>query len=176
MGCIAEKSAQSTDATLAAQGDMEAFERLYRSQLAAIHRLASWMLGRAEVDDAIQEIFVRAWTRLDLFRGKSAFGTWLRRLAVNVLVRYRGRVRGRQSRQVCLEEAAGQGALSASVSLRMDLEAALATLPKGARQVFVLHDVEGYKHDEIASALSISPSTSRAQLHRARSLLRRFLN
>lgn len=168
---MSREASEQLDADRAAQGDVEAFERLYRRHLASVHRLASWMLGQEGVEDAIQEVFVRAWTKLDLFQGRSSFGTWLRRLAVNVIVRHRGRLADRPSL-----DARKESTWHSFPGLRMDLEAAVATLPEGARLVFVLHDVEGFKHCEIAAALGISASGSRAQLHRARTLLRRFLD
>lgn len=164
------------DAARAARGDVEAFERLYRRHLPSIHRLAGWLLATRETDDVIQEVFVRAWTKMELFQGRSTFGTWLRRLAVNVIRRHRRRL-NRPG-----HDPEGSGGIETRNSaplpegLRIDLENAVATLPDGAREVFVLHDVEGLKHREIASALGIAASTSRVQLHRARMLLRRFLD
>lgn len=160
----------------AAGGDIAAFESLYRRHVASVHRLACWMLAGAETEDIIQDVFVRAWTKLKLFNGRAAFGTWLHKLAVNVILRHRERQEAKSSRLGVLSESPPQGARLSSPGLRMDLEAAIATLPPRARDVFVLHDIEGWKHVEIAEALGISPSTSRAQLHRARMLLRRFLS
>jgi RNA polymerase sigma-70 factor (ECF subfamily) len=164
------------DARLAAAGDHAAFERLYRGHVARIHSLACRMLGPEDADEATQEIFIRVWEKLGSFRGDAAFGTWLHRLAINHLLggrasRGRDRERMRQD-SVALETA---GARNRDTALTMDFEAAIARLPRGAREVFVLHDVEGFKHHEIAQLLGVTEGTSKAQLHRARMSLRRHL-
>ncbi|HSJ06452.1 MAG TPA: RNA polymerase sigma factor [Longimicrobiales bacterium] len=163
------------DARLAAGGDASAFERLYRRHVARVHTLCRRMLSPGESDDAAQEVFIRAWQKLALFRGESAFGTWLHRLAVNVIlarrqrdVRYHDRFGG----EVEAERSTGR---RERPDLRMDMEAAIGTLPPGAQAIFVLHDVEGYTHEEIAEMLDISPGTSKSQLHRARMSLRQYL-
>lgn len=164
------------DVALAAAGDAEAFERLYRRHVAKVHALARWLVGGNDVDDAVQEVFIRVWQKLGTFAGQSAFGTWLHRVAVNALLRRRetaGKLRARH-----VEDEVALGAAMAPVrhpDLQMAIERAVDTLPAGAREVFVLHDMEGYKHDEIAALLGIDPGTSRSQLHRARMLLRRVL-
>ena len=164
------------DVALAAAGDAPAFERLYRTHVARIHSLSRRMLSAHEADEVTQDIFVRTWQKLGQFRGESAFGTWLHRLAVNVVIE---RFRTDKARRARLHD--GEeifDTLSAPAQTRdigMDFEAALEKLPDGAREIFVLHDVEGYKHHEIASLLEISPGTSKAQLHRARMMLRRHL-
>ena len=164
------------DARLAATGDHAAFERMYRGHVGRIHSLARRMVGAEEADEATQEVFVRAWEKLDSFRGDAAFGTWLHRLAINHLLgrrasRGRDRERMRQD-PIALETA---GAHDRDTELTMDFEAAIARLPRGAREVFVLHDVEGFKHHEIARLLGVTEGTSKAQLHRARMSLRRHL-
>jgi len=164
------------DVVKAARGDVAAFERLYRAHVARIHSLARRMAGPADADELTQDAFVRAWQKLGTFRGDSAFGTWLYRLAVNVIIeRFRAR-RVEQARWIDSEPVfAVTAGPAATPALRMGLEAALEHLPDGARRIFVLHDVEGYKHAEIGSLLGISIGTSKAQLHRARMLLRRHL-
>ncbi len=131
---------------------------------------------RALAEELTQDVFVRAWEKLPLFRGESAFGTWLHRLAVNVVLNRRatdGRARGRT---VDDEDAIDTlPARPLAPGDRMDLEKAIAKLPPGARRVFVLHDVEGYRHEEIAEQLGITSGGSKAQLHRARLLLREAL-
>jgi RNA polymerase sigma-70 factor (ECF subfamily) len=134
------------------------------------------MTGGKDADELTQDVFVRVWQKLGSFRGDSAFGTWLHRLAVNVVIeRFRtDTVR----RQRLLDGEAIFETLSSPPGRRdvaMDFEAALEKLPDGAREIFVLHDVEGYKHREIGTLLGISTGTSKAQLHRARMMLRRFL-
>jgi RNA polymerase sigma-70 factor (ECF subfamily) len=135
------------------------------------------MLGEAEADEATQDAFVRAWERLETFRGEAAFGTWLHRVAINVFLGRRGagaRRKGRLELTDPMELTAT--ARPASVEFALDFESAIARLPEGARTVFVLHDVEGFKHEEIAERLGVTTGTSKAQLHRARMALRRYLN
>jgi len=171
------RPAMDSDVASAARGDSSAFERLYRSHVAKIHSLTRRMLGTHEADEVTQDVFVRAWQKLGQFRGESAFATWLHRLAINVVIErrrsfaiHRGRI------------ADDPGALDlvtvapARADLAVDFEAAVEQLPSGARAIFVLHDVEGYKHREIAERLDITTGTSRRQLHRARMLMRRHLS
>jgi len=155
-----------TDVALAAGGDSSAFERLYRTHVARIHGLARRMLGSGEADEATQDIFVRTWQKLDQFRGESAFGTWLHRLAVNVVIERR-RSFAIQRERLSDDESA--------LDLAMDFDTAIEQLPAGAREILVLHDVEGYKHREIAALLGITTGTSKRQLHRARMLMRHHL-
>ncbi len=123
-----------------------------------------------------QDVFVRVWQKLGSFRGDSAFSTWLHRLAVNVVIeRFRQDTARRQRLHDGEHVFDTLAAPLRSRDVVMDFEAALETLPDGARQIFVLHDVEGYKHREIGTLLDISSGTSKAQLHRARMMLRRYL-
>ena len=167
----------ASDVAAAAAGDVRAFERVYRRHVARIHSTAVRMLGVEEADDATQDVFVRAWQRLGQFRGDSAFGTWLFRLAVNVMLSRREVVAIRQKRHV--DDAELVETLSsrdASPELSLDFQAAIDRLPPGMRQIFVLHDIEGYKHDEIAAMLGIAQGTSKSQLHRVRMALRKYLS
>lgn len=166
------------DVALAAQGDTAAFERVYRAHVPRVHGLARRMAGPEAADELTQDVFVRVWQKLGTFRGESAFGTWLHRLAVNVIVeRFRtlgvARARFLADSEPVLELAAAPP--RSRPDLGMDLQAAIEQLPPGARQVFVLHDVEGYRHDEIGTLLGVSPGTSKSQLHRARQALRGLL-
>lgn len=165
------------DVARAARGDAEAFERLYRRHLPRVSALARWFVDPSEVEDAVQEIFIRVWQKLGTFAGQSAFGTWLHRVAVNLLLRRRqnhGRDRRRMAHDP--EPLAAVAGPASRPDLRVAIERAVDTLPAGAREVFVLHDMEGYKHEEIAGLLGVDPGTSRSQLHRARMLLRRHLS
>ena len=168
------------DATLArraADGDERAFETLYRRHAARIHTLVRRMADIGAADDLTQDIFVRAWNKLGTFRGESAFGTWLHRLAVNVVLSRRRSNRVERGWIVESDDAmAGHAAPVDQPAARMDLEAAIARLPEGSRQVFVLHDVEGWTHEEIAAHLGLVPGTSKSQLSRARNALRRMLD
>ncbi|MDH5590894.1 MAG: sigma-70 family RNA polymerase sigma factor [Gemmatimonadota bacterium] len=166
------------DVRRAAAGDHAAFERLYREHVGHVYALARRMAGDDGADDLTQEIFIRAWEKLGTFRAEARFGTWLHRLAVNhLLTRLRSR-RAREARTV-----QGDDVLAHEPTPRrrssgdaLDLDDALRRLPDGAREVFVLYDVEGYRHDEIAERMGIAVGTSKAQLHRARMLLRGYLN
>ena len=165
------------DVSLSAGGDSTAFERVYARHVARVHGLARRMAGPDAADELTQDIFVRAWQKLGTFRGDSAFATWLHRLAVNVIVE-RFRSLGTQRDRFVGD---GEDMLQrvptrrGTGDLRMDFEAALQRLPAAAREVFVLHDVEGYKHHEIGTLLGIAPGTSKSQLHRARMLMRGHL-
>ena len=169
---------------LAASGDRLAFERLYRQHVNRVFSLCIRMVsdsGRAE--ELTQDVLVRAWEKLSLFRGDSSFNTWLHRLTVNVVLNARkseGRHQARFEEQD--EEGGGIDALPGVVGMPLapgdllDLEHAMTRLPPGAKRVFVLHDVEGYKHEEIAGMLGVTTGATKAQLHRARLLLREALN
>ncbi len=170
--------AEITDAHRAAAGDHDAFERLYRGHVARVYALARRMVGEDVAEDLTQEVFIRVWQKLGTFRGEAQFGTWLHRLAVNHLLSRRATTRKQESRR-----REGEGILeriAAPIRRRsvvaMDLESALRRLPAGAREVFVLYDVEGYTHEEIAELAGISVGTSKSQLHRARMLLRGYLS
>ena len=168
---------ESLDVSLASRGDAAAFERLYRGSVSRIHSLARRMVGEDVADDLTQEVFIRAWQKLGTFRGDASFGTWLHRLAVNLILSRRETLRRRESHRVFGDNILESTASRASTTgLRMDLERAVTKLPDGARQVFVLYDVEGYTHEEISGLVGISSGTSKSQLHRARKLLRELLN
>ncbi|MEO7513308.1 MAG: RNA polymerase sigma factor [Gemmatimonadaceae bacterium] len=168
------------DVALAAAGDRRAFERLYRANVNRVFSVCVRMAGdRTQADELTQDVFVRAWEKLSLFRGESAFSTWLHRLAVNVVLNARksqGRARSRYEDDGEAIEQLPQRASTSVAGASIDLDSAIATLPAGARRVFVLHDVEGYKHEEIAEMFGITAGGSKAQLHRARHLLREALN
>ena len=166
-----------SDVARAAGGDVRAFEQLYRAHLPKVHSLVRRMAGGRDVDELTQDVFVRVWQKLGTFRGESSFSTWLHRLAVNVVIeRFRTETTRRQRLHDGEEIFETLSGPSQSPDLPMDFEAALEKLPDGAREIFVLHDVEGYKHHEIGSLLGISAGTSKAQLHRARMILRRHLS
>jgi RNA polymerase sigma-70 factor (ECF subfamily) len=164
------------DVALAAAGDVRAFERVYRTHLPRVNSLVRRMTAGRDSDELTQDVFVRLWQKIGSFRGDSAFATWLHRLAVNVVIE---RFRSDATRRARLHDGEAifetLAAPRRSGDLSMDFETALAKLPDGAREIFVLHDVEGYKHHEIASLLEISAGTSKAQLHRARMMLRKHL-
>ncbi|MDH3902044.1 MAG: sigma-70 family RNA polymerase sigma factor [Xanthomonadales bacterium] len=161
-------------------GDRLAFEKLYRGHCDRIFGLCWRMCGgdNALAEDMVQEAFVRAWNKLHLFKGESKFGTWLHRLAVNVVLSDRRiRVKRVQREQEFSEdiERVQVGDRDVFAGLRKDLEAAISGLPERARTVLVLYDIEGYKHDEIAKMTGMAVGSSKAQLHRARKLVREVL-
>lgn len=165
------------DVRLAAAGDAGAFERVYRAHVGRVYSICLRMLGdTTDAEEATQDVFVRLWGKLSLYRGESAFTTWLHRLTVNVVLSRRKVDGTRRDRMAGDEPLQGVAQHAAPVGAAMDLEAAIAALPPGARRVFVLHDVEGYKHEEIAEMLGVTSGGSKAQLHRARLLLREALN
>ncbi len=169
------------DVALAAAGDRRAFERLYRTNVDRIFSVCVRMVGdRARAEELTQDVFVRAWEKLGTFRGDALFSTWLHRLAVNVVLNERqaeGRRRDRHDEGIEDMDTIAHGDVRPLPvpGLSLDLERAIATLPPGAKKVFVLHDVEGYTHEEIAESLGITSGGCKAQLHRARMLLRRML-
>ena len=160
----------------AAAGDVRAFEALYRMHLPRVHSLVRRMTAGRDADELTQDVFVRVWQKLGTFRGDASFTTWLHRLTVNVVIERFRTDKARRARLLdgdrVLETLSGP-AMTRDIGI--DFEAALERLPDGAREIFVLHDIEGYKHHEIATLLEISAGTSKAQLHRARMMLRKHL-
>jgi RNA polymerase sigma-70 factor (ECF subfamily) len=161
-------------------GDLEAFEVLYRANLGRVYALCYRMAGDASLaEELAQDVFVRAWQRLGSFRGESAFSSWLHPLTVNVALSERRSRRRRTSRVMSTDDPAAferPESPKTGPEAAVDIDRALETLPPGARSVFVLHDVEGYKHEEIAKMTGVATGTSKAQLHRARRLLREALD
>jgi RNA polymerase sigma-70 factor, ECF subfamily len=164
------------------QGDLSAFETIYRTHSGRLYSVACRMLGNpADAEDLLQDIFLVAHRKLDSFRGESALGTWLYRLATNLCLDY---LRSRAAKSGQLTDAlddepaladAGSRRLAEQTVTKMDLERALAQLPEGCRSAFVLHDVEGLEHREVAEVLGIAEGTSKSQVHKARLRLRGIL-
>ena len=161
----------------AQQGDVDAFEVIYRRSAPAIFRLCRRMLGdEHEARDLVQDTFVRAWERLLSYRGQSSLDTWLHRVAVNVVLTHLRSTKRDAARLIDADdELFGARSADAPDDASMDIETALARLPAGARTVFALH-VEGYSHDEIAQMTGIAAGTARAQLWRARRALAKVLD
>jgi RNA polymerase sigma-70 factor (ECF subfamily) len=166
------------------RGDLKAFEALHRRHVGRVHALCLRMTADPELAGTLtQDVFVRAWRKLDSYRGEGPFGAWLRRLAVNVVIEDRRRAARTREREVqdpsgiMTDGGGARGAVmpAGRPEARIDLERAILTLPPGARQAFVLHDVNGYRHREIAEMTGLAVGTVKAQLHRARALLRRAL-
>jgi RNA polymerase sigma-70 factor (ECF subfamily) len=175
---------RSADLALAGRirsGDASAFEALYRQHATRLYNLAGRMLGSSqEADDMLQEIFLLAYRKLGSFRGDSSLGTWLYRLAMNHCLDV---LRNRQTKMAHLTDSmdapnaaavAAPGPALGAVS-RIDLERAIAALPPACRAAFLLHDVEGFGHTEVASILGISDGTSKSQVHKARLRIREKL-
>lgn len=165
------------DVRAAAAGDRQAFQRLYRLHVdriyGAVYRLAGYDHARAE--DLTQDAFVRAWQKLAGFRHESAFSTWLYRLAVNVALMD---IRSRGADPVTMmdeDSIPDHGETPFCAAEREELERAIGKLPPRARAVLVLHDIEGWRHEEIGAELGMAVGSSKAQLHRARGLLRKVL-
>ena len=157
-----------------------AFEQLSRTHAPRLFGLACRLVGRTDAEDLLQEIFLTAHRKLDQFKGESTLATWLFRLATNLCVDH---LRSRGTRVTAMTETiddereagvASVGPIAGTID-RLDLERAIAALPAGYRTAFVLHDVEGLGHREIAEALGVSEGTSKSQLHRARLRLRAAL-
>ena len=165
------------------RGDLAAFEQIYRAHSGRLYSVAYRMVGNAaDAEDLLQDIFLAAHRKLDSFRGDSALGTWLYRLATNLCLDH---LRSRAARssgltdplddEIGLADAGSRGLAERAVT-RMDLERALARLPEGCRAAFVLHDIEGLEHREVAEALGIAEGTSKSQVHKARLRLRTLLS
>ena len=176
---IEPSRAHETEWIVAARGgDVRAFERLYRAHSGKVMGLCLRMTRLHDVaEDCVQQTFLQAWRRLDAFEGRSNFGTWLHRIAVNQVL---ARARSPEKREESDEEAmtahsATAGGHADSVGDMMDLEHALAALPDGARHVVVLQTVYGYSHEEVAEMLGVAVGTCKAQLHRGRRQLRKLM-
>ncbi len=170
--------AEQTLVDLARGGDLEAFETLYRRHVGRTYALALRMTADVrEAEEATQDVWVRVWERLDSFEGRSAFTTWLQRLGVNLLLDRQRRRRRMKDRSEPLNHPDMRDRFQAPESTgdRLDLERALADLPEGARTMFILHEIEGFKCREVAEATGTAVGTVKAQLHRARMLLREAL-
>jgi RNA polymerase sigma-70 factor (ECF subfamily) len=178
----ADRAAEAALVARCRKGDLAAFEELYRAHAGRLFSVACRMLGNpSDAEDLLQEIFLSAHRKLDSFRGESALGTWLYRLATNACLDY---LRSRAARTNQLTDALdddprsydpGSRGLADQTVSKMDIERAMARLPEGCRAAFVLHDIEGLEHREVAQALGIAEGTSKSQVHKARLRLRAFL-
>jgi RNA polymerase sigma-70 factor, ECF subfamily len=166
--------------TQRAQGtDRDAFEALYRAHAARVYALCLRLTADvAQANELTQDVFIRAWKALPDFRGEAEIATWLHRIAVNAMLEQRRGDRRREARIALADDrdedarALERGSTSVhDVGTTIDLERAIAALPPGVRRAFVLHDVEGFTHVEIAEMTGLAEGTLRAQLHRARQLL-----
>jgi len=159
-------------------GDPSAERALYDAHVDRVFRLAYRMAGDMDrAQDYTQETFIRAFSRLQTFRGDAALSTWLGSIAISVTLNGLRKVRRRNEREVGLDDftPAGHTRPEAEPDLKTRLNQAIDDLPEGYRAVFVMHDVEGYTHEEIGASLGVHPGTSKAQLFRARARLREAL-
>jgi RNA polymerase sigma-70 factor, ECF subfamily len=166
------------DLALAARcraGAAGAFEELYRAQAPRLFGLACRLVGRPDAEDLLQEIFLAAHRKLGLYKGESSLGTWLYRLATNLCLDHLRFAQATDALDEDREHAPAARVTAIGSVDRIDLERALAALPDGCRTVFVLHDVEGFEHREIATLLGVADGTSKSQLHKARMRLRQTL-
>jgi len=184
---LAEREAAGEDALVdgARRGDVDAFERLYHLHAGRVYALCLRLAGEpVEARELVQDTFVHAWEALPRFRGESSLTTWLHRIAVNAMLERRRRDKRRSARVALVEDEddvesapmAGGFVAPTDVATAIDLERAIAALPPGVRRAFVLHEVEGYTHEEVAGMTGLATGTLRAQLHRARQLLIRALS
>jgi RNA polymerase sigma-70 factor (ECF subfamily) len=184
---IAAREPAGEDALVdrARRGDVDAFERLYHLHAGRVYALCLRLAGEpVEARELVQDTFVHAWEALPRFRGESSLTTWLHRIAVNVLLERRRGDRRRTARVSLVEDeddverapSAGAFVAPTDVATAIDLERAIAALPPGVRRAFVLHEVEGYTHEEVAGMTGLATGTLRAQLHRARQLLIKALS
>ena len=173
---LADESAEL--ARRAQIGDVAAFERLYHTHASHVRAICMRLCADAQrAEESAQDAWVRAWERLSTWRGDAAFGTWLHRLTVNVVLESFRAERRRIARVTLAEDDDVDAPIPAGeAGDAIDLERAIARLPRGARTVFVLHDVEGYRHSEIAAMTGLAEGTLRAQLCRARRLLMEMLD
>ncbi len=162
---------------LAQSGDTAAFEQLYRVHVGRVYAICIRMIGDGDrAAELTQDVFVRVWRMIGSFRGDSAFASWLHRVAVNVVLVELRTERRRTQRVLIVDELEDTAhTMHCSPDPSIDLEKAIAGLPPKARAILVLHDIEGYRHDEIAEQMGVAVGTCKAQLHRARSLLREVL-
>lgn len=181
-GGILERTETDVSAALARArgGDADAFETVYRLHAGQVFALCRRMArDHAEAEDWAQDAWVRAWERLRTFRGEARFATWLHRLTVNLILDERRRDDRWKGRLVSASDdgrSSVEATRDAPPGVRLDLERAVETLPDGARTIFLLHDVEGYRQREIARRLGIAVGTVKSQLHRARKLLKEVLD
>jgi RNA polymerase sigma-70 factor (ECF subfamily) len=175
-------NARNSEALLvrrAASGEVEAYEQLYREQVGRVFALCLRMTrDRREAEELVQDVFVRVWEKLGSFRGGSAFSTWVHRVTVNTVIEtLRAKARWRDRHDASSDpDDARDSVFADQAGIDIDLERAIAQLPVQARMVFVLHDVEGHKHREIADLTGLAVGTSKAHLHHARQRLRAILS
>ena len=160
----------------AASGNKQAYKQLYDRHVKKVYALCYRLAGdKGMAEDATQEVFIQLWSKLDTFNGTSQFSTWLHRVAVNVTVSYLRKQGNWIKRLFHLETSAAMHMTAESDSSTVDLENLIQRLPERARMVFVLHAIEGYRHEDIAKILGMAVGSSKAQFHRAKQLLKEWM-
>ena len=160
----------------AKQGDKVAYKTLYHNHVGRVYALCLRLTGdRGLAEDATQEVFIQLWSKLDRFDGQSQFSTWLHSVSANVTVSYLRKQRNWVQRMFNIETSPAMEMPAEADSSQVDLEALVVRLPQRARMVFVLHAIEGYRHEEIAQMLDMAVGTSKAQFHRAKQLLKTWM-
>jgi RNA polymerase sigma-70 factor (ECF subfamily) len=171
----ASTDAQTDESALirrAQRSDSRAFEALYKMHVDRVYGVCLRMTGNvSEAEDCAQDAFIQAWNKMDKFRGDSAFSTWLHRIAVNSVLSRIRKAKREQDRIMAVSDTAAATVTTEDAGELRDLSEAVDRLPQGARNVFVLHAIYGYSHDETGDMLGIATGTSKAQLHRAKRLL-----
>lgn len=160
----------------AQHGDLDAFERLYRQHVAKIYGLALRLCGRPRpAEELTQDAFVQAWKNIRNFKFKSSFSTWIHRITINCYLQAQRHVTSRRDQWLTEIPDHGiplPGDTDRTIDLRIDLDRVIDRLPPGARMILILHDIEGYRHEEIADMLNLSVGTSKTQLQRARTIIK----
>jgi len=156
----------------AQRADARAFEALYKMHIDRVYGICLRMTGNvSEAEDCAQDAFIQAWNKMDKFRGDSAFSTWLHRIAVNSVLSRIRKAKREQDRITAVSDTGVATVTTGDTGELRDLSEAVDRLPEGARNVFVLHAIYGYSHDETGQMLGIATGTSKAQLHRAKRLM-----
>ncbi|GGO75201.1 RNA polymerase sigma factor [Bowmanella pacifica] len=157
-------------------GDKQAYQMLYQQHLGQVYALCYRLTAdRALAEDVTQEVFIQLWRKLDNFRGEAKFRTWLHSVTSNVCVSYLRKQRGWWQRMFNLENSEAMHEVAPGSAGEVDLDSLVQRLPERARMVFVLHAIEGYRHEEIAQIMDMAVGSSKAQFHRAKQLLSEWM-
>ncbi|AFV87253.1 RNA polymerase sigma factor [Alteromonas mediterranea] len=160
----------------AKSGDKHAFRALYDEHIGRVYALCYRLTGeKGMAEDAAQEVFIQLWRKLNNFDGQSQFSTWLHSVTANITISYMRKQKGWVQRMFNLESSGISEMTAQSSSTDIDLEALVIRLPERARMVFVLHALEGYRHEDIANMLNMAVGSSKAQFFRAKQLLKGFM-
>lgn len=157
--------------------DKAAFQALYKAHLSRVYALCYRLCAdKSQAEDAVQEVFIQLWRKIENFKGDSQFSTWLHSVAANVTISYLRKQRNWWQQMMNIEDAGVEPFEDASSAANNDLEKLIMRLPERARWVFVLHAIEGYRHNQISEILGMAEGTSKAQYHRARHLLEEWMD